>query len=211
MKHILYCITRDDGQKYVGITIDYRIKNRMACHALSDRFKGHSFTYEIVLESENRKDVEDAEEKLIIELDTFHNGLNSTLGGKGYGHNSPNFSTFGYKFNDESKKKMSQSAKDRAKREGFDARSNRSKEFFAKDPSIKEKMSAAKKGKKSWSKISDDDIQKIISGYHEFNDDMIGLKSKNGRVLTKSRLYARHMSKQFPVCENMIYSYVKDL
>lgn len=211
MKHILYCITRDDGQKYVGITIDYRIKNRMACHALSERFKDHLFTYEILFESENRKDVEVAEEEYIIKLDTFNNGLNSTLGGKGYGHNSPNFSTFGYKFSEEAKKKMSKSAKDRAEREGFGVRSNRSKEFFTKDPSVKERISRSKKGKKSWTKISDEDIQEIISGYSDFVDDRIGLKSKNGRMLTKSRLYAKCMAKKFPICENMIYVYVKDL
>lgn len=211
MKHILYCITRDDGKQYVGITIDYRIKNRMAQHAHSKRFKGYSFTYEILFEDENRKVVEDAEETYIIKLDTFYNGLNSTLGGKGYGHNSSNFSTFGYKFSDESKKKMSDSAKSRAENEGFDIRSNRSKDFFAKDPSIKQKISESKKGKISWAKVTDEDIEKIIQGYHEFTHDQIGSKAKNGRILTKSRLYARYLAKELPICENMIYSYVKDL
>jgi hypothetical protein len=211
MKHILYCITRDDGNQYVGITIDYRIKNRMAQHAHSKRFNGHSFTYEILLESESRKDIEEAEEMAIINLDTFRNGLNSTQGGKGHGHNSSNFSTFGYKFSDEAKKKMSDAAKNRAAAEGFNIRSERSKAFFAKDPSIKEKISLAKKGKKTWSKLTDEDIQKIIQGYYEFVNDQIGLKAKNGRVLTKSRLYARYMAKELPICENMIYEYVKNL
>lgn len=211
MKHILYCITRDDGKQYVGITIDRRLKNRMAQHAHSKRFKGHTFTYEILLEDENRSTVEDAEEATIIKLDTFHNGLNSTIGGKGHGHNSSNFSTFGYKFSDESKKKMSDSAKNRAENEGFETRSNRSKDFFSKDPSIKQKISDSKKGKISWSKVTNDDIEKIIQGYAAFTHDQIGLKSKNGRILTKNRLYARCLAKELPICENMIYSYVKDL
>ena len=72
--------------------------------------------------------LKEREEYWINSLDTFNNGLNESPSGKGCGHNSPNFTTLGYKFSDEQRKKMSESAKKRAKREGFDIRSKRSKE-----------------------------------------------------------------------------------
>jgi hypothetical protein len=211
MKHILYKITRSDGQKYIGITIDYRLKNRMSQHKISDKFKGYDFEYEILLESDDRSVIEIAEEKAIDEYDTFNNGLNSTKSGKGYGHNSSSFTTFGYKFDDESRQKMSLAAKGRAKREGFEIRSNRSKKFYNDNPEVREKISKNRRGKKAAFKLNDNDIALLIEQYTTFDHPDIGKKSKNGRILTKQRVFSNVIARFFNVTPVAIYGYVKDL
>jgi hypothetical protein len=211
MKHILYKITRSDGQQYIGTTIDYRLKNRMSQHKLSDRFKDYDFEYEILLESDDRLVIQMTEENAINEYDTFNNGLNSTKGGKGYGHNSSLFTTFGYKFDDQSRQKMSLAAKERAKREGFEVRSNRTKKFYSDNPEVREKMSKNRRGKKGPFKLNDDDIKLLKEQYSTFNHPDIGKKAKNGRTLTKQRLFANFIAQFFNVTSCAVYVYVKDL
>lgn len=202
MKHILYLITRDDGQKYIGITIDYRIKNRMAQHKLSERFKDHAFSYVILQEDSDRSTIEDAEPIAIEKYDTFFNGLNSTRGGKGFGHNSKKFNTLGFKFSEESRKKMSIAGKARAKREGFSVRSKRSKIVWS-DEKRRKNMSDVKKGKASYYKISEDMKQEIFSSFKEFSH--APKKSRNGLMLSRERAFAKSICKHYNVTQQTIY------
>lgn len=205
MMHILYLITRDDDQKYIGITIDYRLKNRMAQHKISPRFQMHSFVYDILLQDTSREIIENAEIDAIQKYDTFRNGLNSTIGGKGYNHNSLKFNTIGYKFSDASKARMSKAAKERALREGFDVRSKRSKSIWS-DSDRRKKMSDIRKGKVSHFKLTVDDKVSIKNQFSKFTFDPI--KSRNGQLLTRLRAFANEKSKQFNVTPQTIYGII---
>jgi len=117
MKHIVYLLTRNDGKLYIGTTHNARFKNRMCQHRCSKRFKGYSFTHSVLFESETLDEVLRKETELIREYDTLApNGLNLTWSGKGKHHNSPNFTTRGYQYSEESRKKMSEAAKKRCAR-----------------------------------------------------------------------------------------------
>lgn len=207
MKHLVYKITRDDDQVYIGITIDYRLKNRMSVHKGSERFKNHDFEYEILFESEDRSTIYEKEEYYINLYDSFKNGLNKTKGGKGYGHNSKNFTTFGYKFNEKSKKKMSISAKERAKREGI-KRSELMKRVHG-TPEARKKNSESHKGIISHYKLSEEEIAEIRNIFSNYKNELIGTKAKNGRVLTKERLLAKEIHKNYNVSPAAIINVLK--
>lgn len=133
----------------------------MGDHKRSNRFKGDEFEVQILEESYDRNYIEGREEYWIEELDTYQNGLNESPSGKGYGHNSPNFTTLGYKFSDEQRDRMSKSAKERAKREGFEVRSKRSKDNY-KDPEYLKKQKQSKSGKRLRPpKLSDNQVDEI--------------------------------------------------
>ena len=83
----------------------------MGDHKRSNRFKNDEFDVTVLEESVDRNYIEQREEYWIEKLDTWKNGLNESSSGKGYGHNSPNFTTLGYKFTDVQREKMSKSAK----------------------------------------------------------------------------------------------------
>lgn len=209
MNHILYLITRDDDKKYVGITIDYRIKQRMCQHKNSDRFRNHMFTYKILLTNKDRKIIEDAESDAVNKYDTFHNGLNSTYSGKGQHHDSLNFNTLGYKFSKESKKKMSNSAKRRAKNEIPGERSKRSKAIWT--PLRRKKMSELKTGIPSKLKrFSKTQISNIYNDYLCFTHKDINTKSRNGKMLTKKRIFSNAMHEKYHISSSGLYKYVKE-
>ena len=129
----------------------------MGDHKRSLRFKGDGFNIEI-LEEGDRQYIETMEEYWINKLDSYHNGLNETACGKGSGHNAPRFTTLGYLYSDESRKKMSVSAKLRAAKEGFEARSNRSKANY-ENPEYLKKQQDSKRGKRLRPpKISDETV-----------------------------------------------------
>lgn len=139
----------------------------MGDHKRSKRFRGIGFDYEILEESNDRSYIEKQEEYWIQKLDTYNNGLNESPSGKGWGHNSPNFTTLGFIYSDESRKKMSESAKKRAKKEGFEVRSQRSKDNY-KDPEYMAKQVAVKKGKRLRPpKLSDEQVYGIRKHYDE--------------------------------------------
>jgi len=108
---VVYKLTRSDGKQYIGKASNF--KNRLCHHTKSKRFEGHSIVEHEILECcETHKQALTYEKKYIEQYDTFHNGLNKTKDGSG-NHTSPNFTTEGFQFTKESKKKMSDSAKRR--------------------------------------------------------------------------------------------------
>lgn len=107
--HVVYLI-EDQGNPYIGITIARRFDDRKASHLHSGRFS-KSFTMTQIYSSRDRSHIEDMEEEFIKIYDSFREGLNLTESGKGWGHNSRNFTTLGFSFSEESRAKMSKSRK----------------------------------------------------------------------------------------------------
>ena len=107
---LVYIITRSDGKRYVGTTNNSRLKARMNSHKVSKAFKNYQFSYKILYETNNISECYEKEELSIKEYDTYNNGLNRTVSGRG-GNNSTKFTTLNYKFTEKSKKKMSDTRK----------------------------------------------------------------------------------------------------
>lgn len=104
----VYKITRNDGLEYVGITNN--LKRRIQQHKRSIRFSIDIKYVETLFESDY-KNCEDAEEIYITVFDTYKNGLNTTLHGKGNHYDSSKFNTLGYVYSKESREKMSKAKK----------------------------------------------------------------------------------------------------
>ncbi len=198
MKHLVYKLKRhSDGKEYIGITIDYRFHNRMSQHRNSDRFKNDSFDVEILFEDIDRNIVEEKENEFIDMFDTFENGLNLTKGGKGYSHDSSKFTTFNFKFSKKSRNKMSISAKRRG------VPKSTIKALHSKDS--REKRRKTITGKICFSKLTDDDINNIRNNFETWTNELIGTKARNGKLLTKERLFSRFIHKDYGVTEAAIY------
>lgn len=153
------------------------------------------------------------EESYINRYDTFHKGLNLTDKGKGRSETNK-FSTFGYRFSEESKRKMSESQKNRKDRNrGF---------------------KHSEKTKKHWSKIRKGRIfgpvkinkEMILSEWKKFNPpitevisclgvvkDGDSLKFKNGRLFTynkgKLAIFRREQSDKWGVTKEAISRIIK--
>lgn len=128
---IVYCIeNKINGKKYIGWTsgtIEFRWKN----HVYASRFgkcllqkairkygSSDDIWSRIILEEcESELEAKAAEIRLIAELKT-----NAMQGGFGYNMTSGGDGNFGYRFSDESKRKMSLSRKGRKRSERYDAR-----------------------------------------------------------------------------------------
>lgn len=179
----VYKITRVDGLAYIGIAKNF--KNRFASHRLSDRFSDGILKYEILFEGEYQECYA-KEEMYITEHDTFRNGLNKTKHGRGYG----NWSTLGFKFSEESRKKMSQSKKD-----------NYTPWNVGKKYQLSEEVRARRKGKMCSSKLSKEQVIEIrnrhenLEGYDEYlKANPIG---KNGRPFTYDVFFVSKYHKEY--------------
>lgn len=211
MKHILYCITRDDGLKYIGITIDYRVKNRISQHRGSPRFKGHQFSFEILMEHADRSVIEFEESAAIKKYNTFLNGLNSTCCGKGHGHSSDNFSTHGYKFSEKSRERMSISAQKRAEREKNTTPNKRSvamKKAYADDPTLRERISSKLKELPKRFKLKPEEIEVMRIEYETHSDPDIGSNRKNGKIYTKIQSFCNFAHKKYGLTPQGMRKYV---
>ena len=135
----------------------------MGDHKRSKRFRNDSFDITLLEESDDRSYIESRETYWINHLDTYHNGLNESPSGKGWGHNSPNFTTLGYVYSDEARAKMSAAAKARAAREGFNVRSEASKKGWANGgEEYREHQKNVRKGKRlSPPKLTDEEVSNI--------------------------------------------------
>lgn len=116
-EYLIYKLTRDDGKIYIGTTDTSRFKNRMCQHKGTERFREHTFDVMILAQSPDINLLNE-ESRYIQEYNSLApNGLNLSWSGKGSGHNSPHFTTRGYHYSEESRKKMSESAKLRCQRQ----------------------------------------------------------------------------------------------
>ena len=215
--HVVYLLKRKSDQlPYVGITIKDRIQNRINCHKISDRFHNDDFTFEILEESKDRTYIEMKEEYYIEKYDSFENGLNKSPEGKRHNHDSSKFTTFGYKFTDTQRKKMSESAKARAKREGHKKRSDMTKKAWENE-SYRKRQSEVRKNKRLRPpKLTDDQVEEIR---HEFNkqyDVMLKeanvvneyRKNKNGsrKMTTPIIVFSKKYCDDYGVCyKTLVY------
>jgi len=164
--HLVYLLKRkSDSQQYVGITVERRMKQRFGDHKRSNHFKNDEFEYKILEESPDRSYIESREEYWISKLDTFKNGLNGTPTGKGFGHRSPKFTTYGYCYSKESRKKMSESGKKRAQKEK-EKRRKISKDLW-KNKEYRKNQEGKRRGKRLRPPVLSDDQVKLIRNKFE--------------------------------------------
>lgn len=103
---VSYMLTDINNKRYIGITLDF--KRRLLAHKKTERFKDGVNTYEILKEYTSYEEAELDEPLLIKKYDTFNNGLNLSINGKG-NHLSGNFTTRNYKFTDSQRQNMKDS------------------------------------------------------------------------------------------------------
>lgn len=195
--YLIYKITRDDGKQYIGTTIKRRIKHRMCSHKHSSRFVGHEFTYEVLEESTSKEYIAMKEEYYIQMFNTFVDGLNESESGKG-NHHAPNFTTLGYKYSEHSRRKMSESAKLRMSRLGPP---NKGK-FHTQE--CKDLFSKMRKGKIHSYKLSDQEYLKIRNEFSSIKNTFEIKKSKNGKMLTEERQFAKTCAGKYNTTPNNI-------
>jgi hypothetical protein len=205
-------ITRLDGQQYIGITCEYN--KRMRVHKKSKRFEIGIEKIEILKYCDTYSEAEDLEEIFIAKYDTFYNGLNESINGKG-NHLAPNFNTKGFKYSEESKQKMRDNHWSKKMKNTWSKNANFSEE-------TRKKWSKLRKGK-SWGgrKIPLDEAKDIIKKFEEdsliFDNEFISqfvkkmdkhkvgkvkieeLKSPNGKYINKKKLYSEFFSKKYNV------------
>jgi hypothetical protein len=116
VEYLIYKLLRDDGLAYIGTTNTHRFKNRMSQHRSTERFRNHTFTCEILARSADATILHEEAQYIVLHNTLSPHGLNKSWSGKGSGHDSPKFTTRGYRFSDESRKKMSEAAKRRCQR-----------------------------------------------------------------------------------------------
>jgi len=187
----------------------------MGDHKRSSRFKNNEFHIQILEESFDRSYIEDKESHYISVYDTFANGLNDTETGKGYGHSSPKFNTLGYTFSNESRKKMSESAKKRCIN-NFEAMSERSKKAWG-NLEYREHQSKVRQGKRLRPpKLSDEAVNEIrvlyynsVKSYEQkcevYNQEAVKL----GRMLlTPHGAFAKEHHKKYDVSPTTIKNIV---
>lgn len=162
----VYMITRTDGKQYIGATKD--LKKRMGMHKNHKRFSMGISSVEVLYSGLYLECVM-LEEHFIKRYNTFEDGLNETPHGKGK-NGDCGFSTFGFKYSDESKNRMKDSARKRAIREKENG-IKRKGPTFTKE--VLEKFSRDRKGKVSYSIMSLEDRKKFINRYLSWKNEFL--------------------------------------
>jgi len=163
----------------------------MNAHRASKKFCGYTFEYEILVSGET-KDIWDAESKYVEEYDTFFNGLNETISGKG-NHRSERFTTYGYRFSEESRKKMS------AAKVGYIP--------WNKGLRGKYKLSISRRGKIHSFKLKTDDYADIRRTFETRPDLPIpwDVRVGNGKILTYERAFCKVYASKYKITPTMMY------
>jgi len=209
MKYIIYKLTRDDGQIYIGTTDNRHIKKRLYDHKRSKRFNKYSFTVEI-LEENNDITIHDKEQYYIKKFDSYNNGLNDTIDGKG-NHNAPNFTTRGYKFSKESRKRMSISAKRRFENGEIPWNKNK-KDIYSKETLENISKSQKKRFRDNPQGKLTIEIVKYIRAFFESRPEIknpkIGKIQRNGKILPYNRAFAQYFNQQFNITDVALYNII---
>lgn len=191
MIYFLYKLTRDDEQVYFGTTNEKRFTSRMNAHKYSDRFKGRDFTVEIVAQSEDDTFIASLEEQMITRYDTYNNGLNNTVDGKG-NHLAPAFTTKGYKHSENAKRRM------RKAKTGYVPWNKGVKGYT---------LTVDRRGKIHSSKLTVQQY-KIIRESFKYIPTLpgVGKRSKNGVILTQERAVSKILCHEYQVSDICIYN-----
>lgn len=193
-RYYVYKIRRSDGMLYIGTTDSKCIRNRMCRHRSHPRFLGFQFEYEILEESDS-PEVLEREAYYIQKYSTLHpTGLNVSVDGKG-NHRAPKFTTRGYKFSLASRKKMSESSKNRIRFTGW-----------SHSPETKLAWSKKRIGKcwkrPSLSRSQWDDLMMVWA-----SRPVCSLVSA-GKVVSYERAFAKAYSSRFGLTTNGLYNIV---
>jgi hypothetical protein len=168
----------------------------------------------ILFSSDERSLVESREGDYVKEFDSHKNGLNLTKHGAGYGHCDHKFTTLGYKFSEESKKKMSESAKTRAASEEPGLRRKISADNWAK-AEYREKQSGKRAGKRLCPpKLSDETVSKLREDFSNALPELVPevfkmneyRKSRGYFLTSPERLYATRVCEIYGVSNTCINS-----
>jgi predicted GIY-YIG superfamily endonuclease len=222
MKNVVYLITRNDNQQYVGIT--NQLNKRISAHKKTKRFEMGIKSVEILQECKTYEEAEKLEPLYIEKYDTFYNGLNESVNGKG-NHLASNFTTKGYKFTEEQRQNMKDNHWSKKMKNTWTKPGLHSEE-------TRKKWSEKRKGV-CWSsrKISRDKALELIEWYNDdsivFDDDFVRqfvkvthkdkvgkipleeLKSPNGKNLNRITLYSEYYSKMYGVTSAAIRRLIK--
>ena len=217
MENVVYLITRTDGQKYVGITCEF--KKRMSVHKKTKRFEQGIESIDILAECETYEEAEKLEPMYIKEYNTYYNGLNESINGKG-NHLAPDFTTKGYKFTEEQKQNMKDNHWSKRMQNTWTKTGIHSEEQ-------RQQWSEKRKGK-SWGgrKIPRDKALELIKLYEEdlitYPKDFIKqfvkvkdkervetvaieeLKAPNGKYLNKLKLFSEYFANDYSVTPTAI-------
>lgn len=185
-------------------------------HSIGEVFKDDEFNIEILGSYDTRAECEERESYFVESLNTYLDGLNKSKYGKGHNHESPNFTTLNYKYSDESKRKMSDSAKKRALREGFEIRSEASKKSWSNGgEAYRQHMSDVRKGRRLRKpKLSDNQVADIRAKWIEemklFEERATGIneerkKKNSGWALSSGQsLFSKHYAEIYGVSNTLI-------
>lgn len=200
MIYLVYKITRSDGQLYIGTTNKDRINNRMHHHRYSKRFKDYEFEYEILYESSNVDEVYKKEEYYIKKYDTYRNGLNNSINGRG-NHLCEKFTTLGYNHTEETKKKIGSKMKGKKSWNKGTCR----------DKNTRNKISEKKKGTKPPNtKLCEKDVRIILKNYYNNKPEYHnGTILQNGRESSYIHEFAKKYSNIYGVTLQCIKRIIK--
>ena len=209
-KTYVYKITRSDQKSYIGTTTN--VKKRFKDHSLTERFKHFDLQFEILKEFDNYEEALNFEELMIEKFDTFYNGLNLSKNGRG-NHLCKNFTTYGLKFSEETKKKIGESSKNRnAINKALKKISNYSdeekKQFYKK---IEEKKNQIflKRGFKQ-RKFDSEIIKNFLYEFKNFKLQDCNLKfRKNGKHVTAERIFCEYFGKKNNLNPTYLYKILK--
>jgi len=205
MLYYVYLITRlDDLKQYIGTTNSDRLSERMKDHRHSDRYRNRPFTYEILYSTTDFEDCLLHETRLVQQYDTYRNGLNATRSGKGCHHDSPQFTTHGYKYTDEQRANVSKGI-----RAAFAERKTKGLGHWIKgikrSAELRQRWSVVRKNKrfapcKKLTPIKIKDIRDAWARHITLpGEHKIGTKLPNGLTLTYRILFTKYFADQYRV------------
>lgn len=203
----VYKLTRSDGKEYIGKSANF--KNRLSQHKKHKRFKNYDIIkYEILHYCLTHEEALLAEKNSIKQYDTFYNGLNSTIDGTGNNY-SDKFTTKGFKFTEESKKKMSSSSLKRkainSVRKWHDNLEKDRKTLFYKNHSIKTK------GKPKPTKIDENVVIDILTCFkNKIPLEGVGEKRPNGRKMSYRQAFSLHFSKKYTISPRAVVNIIEN-
>lgn len=196
MEYYVYRLTRaSDGKQYIGTTDNRNLRRRMSAHRKSTRFRDSSFVMEILL-TDVTPDVFLREEEMIVLHQTFYpHGLNLTISGKGYFHDSIKWSTRGYKFSEVSRQRMRDAWKRRTQHRGWHHTAER-----------KQQWSQTRRGRPiPQNRKLNSEQEQYLKSLYTTHPTLPGVGKKhpsNGIVLTYQRAFVNHYAPQFNMTPN---------
>lgn len=174
---VVYMIERSDGIKYIGITVDF--DKRLKAHRKSVRFSSGIKSF-CILFSGKYGECELLEKYFISKYDTFKNGLNVTIDGKGL-NGECKFNTLGFIYREESRQKMRDSAIRRYQNELANGITRKVPKHSAEQ---RKKWSILRKGvRPKHSILSVEEMNNIKSEYKSWFNDVV--QNKKYRIYWK--------------------------